>query len=248
MAARRPSHQSRRGDQREEAAGEQSGSWKGLALNNCLMTDLYHVRNEFQLYQLDEADVQPDPFHLFDRWLSEAVTSGEPEPTAMSVATVSDEGQPSSRIVLLKSFDTDGLTFFTNFRSRKGTELSANPKVSLLFFWPLTQRQVRVEGMARQVDPAESDRYFLSRPEGSRISSVASPQSQAVASRRELEQIYFDVANDRESWATRPTYWGGYSVSPFSIEFWQGRENRLHDRILYAREKEGSWKISRLAP
>ena len=212
------------------------------------MTDLYHLRNEFQLYRLDEADVQPDPFSLFDRWLSEAVASGEPEPTAMTVATVSAEGQPSSRIVLLKSFDNDGFTFFTNFMSRKGAELSVNPRVSLLFFWPLTQRQVRVEGEAKPVEASESDRYFLSRPEGSRISSVASPQSQVVASRRELEQMYFEVADNREAWAVRPAHWGGFIVSPAAIEFWQGRENRLHDRIHFSGENGQPWKITRLAP
>lgn len=212
------------------------------------MTNLYHIHNEFKLYCLDETGVLPDPYRLFDLWLAEAVASGEPEPTAMTVATVSSAGQPSARVVLLKSVGEDGFTFFTNYRSRKGNEIAANAKVSLVFFWPLTQRQVRVEGMAVVTEASESDAYFLSRPEGSRISATASPQSEVIASRRDLEQRYFDAAGDPASLTRRPQYWGGYRVIPFNIEFWQGRENRLHDRILFSLTDEGVWRINRLAP
>jgi len=212
------------------------------------MTNLYHIHNEFKLYCLDEAEVQPDPYRLFDMWLAEAVSSGEPEPTAMTVATVSPDGQPSARIVLLKSVGEEGFTFFTNYQSRKGNEIAVNAGVSLVFFWPLSQRQVRIEGKAVMTEVSESDAYFLSRPEGSRISAVASPQSEVIGSRRDLEQRYFDAAGDPASLTLRPPYWGGYRVIPFAIEFWQGRENRLHDRILFSLSDEGDWRINRLAP
>lgn len=212
------------------------------------MTNFYHVHNEFNLYCLDEADVQPDPYQLFDLWLAEAVSSGEPEPTAMTLTTVSSNGQPSARIVLLKSVGDDGFTFFTNYHSRKAREIAGNDSVSLVFFWPLTQRQVRIEGKAVMTEASESDAYFLSRPEGSRISAVASPQSEMIASRRDLEQRYFDAAGDPATLTRRPQFWGGYRVIPSAVEFWQGRENRLHDRILFTLSVEGSWQISRLAP
>lgn len=211
------------------------------------MSELYHLRREFELYRLDDDPVLQDPVQLFEVWLDEAVKSGEPEPNAMVLATVGSDGQPSSRIVLLKAVDEKGFTFFTNYESRKASEISNNSKVSLLFFWPFTQRQVRIEGVALKVPESLSDHYFLSRPEGSRISAVASPQSEIVTSRRELEQLYFDVHNQPELYGRRPQYWGGYVVKPVAVEFWQGRENRLHDRIRYTDPADG-WTINRLAP
>ncbi|MDD2962776.1 MAG: pyridoxamine 5'-phosphate oxidase [Bacteroidales bacterium] len=211
------------------------------------MSDLFHLRREFELHRLDDADTIPDPFDLFEIWFGEALRSGEPEANAMVLATVSDTGQPSSRIVLLKSFDEQGFVFFTNFESRKGNEIDFNNKVALLFFWPLTQRQIRVEGEAAKVPDLLSDRYFRSRPEGSRISAVASPQSRVIGSRRELEQRYFDTERNADLYAVRPENWGGYVVKASMLEFWQGRENRLHDRICYT-NNSGQWLVERLAP
>ena len=212
------------------------------------MANFHHLRNEFQLYQLDEATLVSNPLDLFEHWLEEAITSGEPEPTAMILATADLEGSPSARVVLLKEVSAEGFDFFTNYSSRKGIEIGASGKASLVFFWPLTQRQVRVEGEVARVSAEKSDQYFMERPEGSRISAVASPQSREISSRHDLEMMYFDAASHPDNLSRRPDYWGGYMVKPKRIEFWQGRENRLHDRIVFTAGGVEEWSISRLAP
>ena len=205
-------------------------------------------RKDYKLKALDESQVCQDPMAQFDEWLNEAIGSKVNEPTAMVLATVSQEGFPSSRVVLLKAFSTAGFGFFTNYSGRKGQEIGSNPKVALLFHWPELERQVRIEGSAKRSSTQISDDYFKSRPYESRLSAVISEQSQEVPNRGYLEQLWALQQNETvDSDLVRPDYWGGYIVEPHRIEFWQGRSNRLHDRILFTREI-GGWKISRLAP
>lgn len=206
------------------------------------------IRIEYMLRKLDESDVQADPVMQFAQWLQQAIEAGALEPTAMALATSSPDGRPSVRIVLLKKFDTRGFTFFTNYQSRKGRQISENPFAALVFFWPELERQVRIEGNVEKVPEAESDEYFLSRPEGSRLGAWTSPQSSVIKDRAFLEEklLHFQ-AHFSGSQIPRPEYWGGFILKPSLIEFWQGRQNRLHDRIQYRRTEEG-WKIERLAP
>jgi pyridoxamine 5'-phosphate oxidase len=206
------------------------------------------LRKDYRLASLDEHDVSPDPFVQFEHWWKEAITSEVDEANAMTLATSTPDGYPSARIVLLKSFDADGFVFFTNYESRKGQEMAANPQVSLLFFWRELERQVRIDGIVSKVPAAISDEYYNSRPPGSRLSAIVSPQSRVVPHRSFLEEqvkIMTEkyVLTDPE----RPEYWGGYVVKPVKMEFWQGRSSRLHDRLLYTQEGN-SWKIDRLAP
>jgi pyridoxamine 5'-phosphate oxidase len=199
--------------------------------------------------ELREDLVPADPLPLFLSWL-EAARAADPniDPTAMTLATASPEGRPSARLVLLKGADADGFRFFTNYSSRKGLELARNPHAALTFFWPRMERQVRVEGTVVRLDEAESDAYFESRPAGSRWSAAASPQSQVVPDRATLEQLVRELQTERNGDPpARPAGWGGYRVIPDSIEFWQGRADRLHDRLRYTREA-GSWSFERLAP
>lgn len=203
---------------------------------------------EYNLGKLDISDLPPDPFQLFRSWLDAALKSEEPEPTAMVVSTIDQAGFPQSRVVLLKSADHAGFTFFTNYQSNKGLEIEANHKTALLFFWPQLQRQVRITGIAQRVDRSETEHYFRSRPEGSRIGAWASDQSREIPSREYLEEKY---AQYSELYSNRPIptppHWGGYRVTPVRYEFWQGRESRLHDRFTY--QQEGViWKIIRLSP
>jgi pyridoxamine 5'-phosphate oxidase len=208
------------------------------------------LRREYHHAALTENDVDPDPLRQFDRWLKEAIAAQLPEPTAMTLATVDDDGKPAARIVLLKGFDTSGFVFFTNYESRKGAELARRPEAALLFHWVELERQVRVEGSVTRVTAEESDRYFASRPRGARLGAWASPQSRVIAGRDWLEGALSSV-RDRFAAAgenvPRPPHWGGYRVAPQAIEFWQGRESRLHDRLRYRRE-ESHWRIERLAP
>ncbi len=209
--------------------------------------NLFGIRREYRLHALDES-VATDPFQLFGVWLEEAINGKVNEPTAMTLATASPEGFPSARIVLLKSFSPNGFLFFTNYQSRKGRELEANPKASLLFFWPELERQIRVEGIVSRTSIAVSDQYFMSRPFESRISAAVSPQSEPVPNRSALEELWLQKASKTsEKELVRPQYWGGYSLVPQQIEFWQGRPNRFHDRILFCKDNQ-EWKISRLAP
>jgi pyridoxamine 5'-phosphate oxidase len=207
------------------------------------------IRRDYMRESLSESDVSPNPFRQFDRWWDEAIRAEIDEVNAMTLSTVSVSGRPSSRIVLLKGYDDDGFVFFTNYRSRKGREIADNPHVSLLFFWKELERQVRVEGLCVPVSEAESDSYFFSRPEGSRVGAWASPQSERIASREVLDDNLSMLSEKfRDTTMPRPAHWGGYRVSPATLEFWQGRPNRLHDRMLYDKSEGGEWSIHRLAP
>lgn len=213
------------------------------------MNTVADIRKDYKLQSLNEQDSLPDPFKQFDKWWKEALHSGIDEVNAMTLATASGDGMPDARIVLLKGFDDRGYTFFTNYESSKGRQLLENPRASLVFFWKELERQVRISGLVVQVSAKESDEYFNSRPEGSRIGAWSSPQSEVIESREWLEE------NERKRLSEfsgrtidRPSHWGGYRVKPTLVEFWQGRPNRLHDRLLYRLEKDGNWTIERLAP
>lgn len=197
---------------------------------------------------LNEANVEQDAIAQFARWYDEACAVERPLPHAMALATATRGGNPSLRMVLLKSFDARGFVFFTNYRSRKGGELAKNPRASLLFYWGTLERQVRIEGTITKVSRRESDEYFRTRPRGSQLSAWASPQSEVVADRGFIELRYAAAAEKYPVEVARPPYWGGYRLAPTVIEFWQGREDRLHDRLRYRRTRDGRWRIERLAP
>ena len=192
---------------------------------------------------LAEADALADPFAQFERWFQEAIAAKLPLANAMTLATVTETGAPDARIVLLKGVDGGGFVFYTNYESRKGRQLAARPEGCLVFLWSPLERQVRIEGWIEKVSAQESDDYFRTRPLGARKSATVSPQSSVVPNREFLESKVKTVDDD----PARPAHWGGYRLKPSSIEFWQGRENRLHDRLLY-RAHKGAWKIERLAP
>jgi pyridoxamine 5'-phosphate oxidase len=207
------------------------------------------IRKDYQMQSLLETDVAANPFEQFNRWWQQAITSELTEVNAMTLATASATGMPSARIVLLKSASADGFVFFTNYNSHKGKELEENPFACLVFFWKELERQIRITGNIEKVTAAESDEYFNSRPVGSRIGAWASPQSSVIPSRETIEMNmvkYEEEFAERE--ITRPLHWGGYIVKPIVIEFWQGRPNRLHDRIQYSKQHDGSWIFERLAP
>jgi pyridoxamine 5'-phosphate oxidase len=211
--------------------------------------ELAALREEYARVGLRETDLPTDPFILFERWLADAVASGMHEPTAMAVSTVGRAGAPTSRLVLLKSADKQGLVFFTNYRSRKARDLAADPRCAAVFPWHTILRQVRVEGSAERVSPGESDAYFATRPRGSQLAAWASPQSEEVPDREYLDREY-EKAERRWPDLTiipRPDHWGGIRIVPTTIEFWQGRPARMHDRIYYSRVGQ-SWKFGRLAP
>ena len=207
------------------------------------------IRKDYKLQTLSEKDVLPDPFGQFDKWWGEALRADIDEANAMTLATASADGMPDARIVLLKGFDERGFTFFTNYNSSKGLELLENPRASLVFFWKELERQVRISGLVSLVSGKESDDYFNSRPEGSRIGAWASPQSEVIESREWLEENEKKL-HEQFSGApvNRPLHWGGYRVKPTRVEFWQGRPSRLHDRILFSLRENGHWAIERLAP
>ncbi|GHE31006.1 pyridoxamine 5'-phosphate oxidase [Sphingobacterium griseoflavum] len=207
------------------------------------------IRADYSKFSLDERDVLPHPIAQFRKWFDEAVHAEVLEPNAMVLSTLSEDGYPSSRVVLLKDIKPSGFSFFTNYHSKKGESMAAHKQVSLLFFWPELQRQVRIEGQAEQLPSDDSDEYFASRPRGSRVGAVASPQSQIIADRSALEARVAEVEATyvgQES-IPRPAYWGGYQVVPLFMEFWQGRSSRLHDRIVYLFQ-DGAWVRQRLAP
>ena len=206
------------------------------------------IRKDYQLQSLSESDVKQDPIEQFGKWWDEAIASSIDEVNAMTLSTVTAEGKPSARIVLLKGFDERGFVFFTNYESNKGAQLTANPFASLVFFWKELERQVRIEGICEKVSEQESDDYFHSRPIGSQLGACASPQSRVIESRRVIENNLEKLQDQyRDTEIPRPAHWGGYRVVPQAIEFWQGRSSRLHDRIKYTKENQ-SWKIVRLAP
>lgn len=205
-------------------------------------------RREYAAAPLDATDLDPDPIRQLERWLDHAVHAEVPEPTAMAVATCGAGGQPSVRTVLLKGLDAGGLVFYTNYESRKATDLAQTPRAGLLFYWPELHRQVAVDGTVARVSAEESDRYFATRPRGSQLGAWASDQSRVLESRERLEQRFAAAAAEFADRAVpRPSHWGGYRVTPLTFEFWQGRPNRLHDRFRYARRDDG-WQIERLAP
>ncbi len=208
---------------------------------------LADIRKDYKLASLDESDVLPSPFAQFDRWFADALKAEVQEPNAMTLATCDAQHRPSARIVLIKGIDERGLVFYTNYQSHKGQDLAANNRAALLFFWPELERQIRVEGRVETVSAADSDTYYQSRPLQSRIGVWASPQSQLLPSRTVLEARVAAFTAEHGDNPPRPAHWGGYRVVPNFFEFWQGRRDRLHDRIAY-RQAEGGWKIDRLAP
>ena len=213
------------------------------------MTTLADMRRDYASRALTEHDAHADPLQQFTTWFDEALQAQLIDANAMTLATASPTGEPAARIVLLKAADATGFVFYTNYESAKGRDLAANPRASLLFFWSELERQVRITGAVTKTSAEESDTYFHSRPVESQIGASSSPQSRPVADRAELETRYAEVAAKfTDANVPRPSSWGGYRVIPERIEFWQGRKSRLHDRLLYTRQPDGSWSRSRLAP
>lgn len=206
------------------------------------------MRTDYLHSSLSEADVLADPVAQFQKWFEEALKAQVGEPNAMTLSTVSPQGKPSSRIVLIKQFDARGFTWYTNYNSEKGQQLEKNPQASLLFFWRELERQVRIEGRVVKTSAAESDEYFNVRPLLSRLSAIASQQSAPIASRAELEANFDAVAAVAGDTPARPAHWGGYRLQPERIEFWQGRRSRFHDRIVFTRGADGAWSMERLQP
>jgi pyridoxamine 5'-phosphate oxidase len=213
------------------------------------MQNIADLRKEYSRATLDISNVLTDPVKQFEKWFDEAVQAGVTEPNAMHLATVNEQGKPSSRIVLLKGIEEGRFIFYTNYQSKKGKELETNPACALTFFWPDIERQVRIEGIAGRVDQTTSDQYFQSRPRGSQIGAWASPQSSVIQDRIILEERASQIEKKFENNKVlpRPHQWGGYQVEPLLVEFWQGRASRLHDRIQFVKA-DGLWKLHRLAP
>ncbi|HTE25435.1 pyridoxamine 5'-phosphate oxidase [Flavitalea sp.] len=212
------------------------------------MTSIADIRKDYKLQSLNEEDTG-SPFELFEKWWKEALAAQIEEVNAMTLATASADAVPSARIVLLKGYDQKGFVFFTNYNSFKGQQLEENPRASLVFFWKELERQVRITGVVAKISDEESDQYYFSRPEGSRLGAWASPQSQVIENRQWLEN---NEKQFRDKFAgqpvPRPPHWGGYRVKPVSFEFWQGRASRLHDRLQFGLLSDGVWQLERLAP
>ena len=207
------------------------------------------IRKNYSHKNLLENEAEPDPISQFSKWWDEALTAKIDEVNAMTLATSSIDAVPSARIVLLKEFSEKGFVFFTNYLSYKGQQLADNPKACLVFFWKELERQIRITGLVMKINAANSDEYFQSRPKESQLGAIVSPQSQVIESREWLDQQFTDLQNKlKEERIQRPLHWGGYIVRPVVIEFWQGRPGRLHDRLQYSLEDDGTWKIERLAP
>lgn len=215
-----------------------------------MISDIQKLRRDYTRASLDERDVAADPLEQFQKWFEEALNSNVLEPNAMTLATSDAAGIPSARIVLLKGLADGQFVFFTNYRSRKGEELAQNPRACLLFFWKELERQVKIVGAASKISEQASTEYFQSRPKASQIGAWVSPQSQTIENRQWLEQKYAEIAAKYEQAEIlpRPPQWGGFSVKPERVEFWQGRPSRLHDRLLYSLNAENIWQIERLAP
>jgi len=206
------------------------------------------IRHDFAKQTLDETDVNANPILQFEKWFEEAVGAQVIDPNAMTVCTATIEGKPSARIVLLRSINENGFIFYTNYTSRKGSEIEMNPNCAMVFFWPELERQIRIEGVLQKQTAEESNIYFNSRPHESKIGAWVSEQSKVISSREVLNKEYEKISEKYPNEnVPRPPHWGGYLLKPISIEFWQGRPNRLHDRILYSL-KNNSWKIERLSP
>jgi pyridoxamine 5'-phosphate oxidase len=211
--------------------------------------NISEIRKEYTFKDLDITHVDASPLVQFSNWLTEAINAQVNEPTAMHLSTVDTDGRPSGRIVLLKGIENEKFVFYTNYLSRKGTQLAANTYACITFFWPELERQVRIEGRVKKVDSATSDAYFLSRPRGSRIGAIASPQSQQIEDRTVIEKRVDELLQEFDGKeVTRPEHWGGYMLEADYFEFWQGRASRLHDRVQYTAQADSSWKIGRLAP
>ena len=208
------------------------------------------LRKSYEKAELSESASHANPLQQFEQWLNEAISSQVPEPNAMTLATVGPQGRPSTRVVLLKGLDHRGLAWYTNYESRKGQDLAANPFAALQFFWPELERVVRVEGEVSQLTAAESDAYYRTRPLGSRIGAWASPQSQVIPSRSFLEETWAEEQSRQGEDPVRPAQWGGYRLRPVYWEFWQGRASRLHDRLVFERNEDApsGWQLKRLAP
>ena len=211
--------------------------------------DLTQLRREYTKIKLSKKSVNLDPIEQFNIWLDEALQSNCLDPTAMTISTVSEKNTPSSRIVLLKGVEDRQFVFFTNYTSRKGIHLSKIPNISALFFWSELERQVIIEGVVQKSTPEQSNSYFKTRPWKSRIGAIISPQSQPIESRNVIKKAFIlEAAKHIGDFIPRPDHWGGYMITPTRIEFWQGRPNRLHDRVLFAKNDDSTWEISRLAP
>ena len=212
--------------------------------------DLSDFRKSYDKKELLESHVSESPFLLFEQWFQEIqAASPEAENNAMTVSSIGSDGFPKSRIVLLKKFNDNGFVFYTNYNSEKGKAIASNPNICASFFWPALERQVIIKGKASKISAAESDNYFRSRPEGSRLGAIASNQSQVVPSRAVLDDRLEKLKKEYENKEiSRPDNWGGYILQPISIEFWQGRPNRMHDRLRYSENMENSWKLERLEP
>ena len=209
-----------------------------------------HARKDYERGTLDETTADHNPIRQFASWYDDAVQAGLPEPEAMTLSTATPDGHPSARIVLLRGFDEQGFCFFTNYKSRKGQELDANPQAALTFHWAALERQVRIEGRVAQTTEAESDAYFQSRPSSSRIGAWGSPQSEVIPDRETLENLVARFRDEHPDDAAipRPSHWGGFRVVPERIEFWQGRPSRLHDRLRFRSNPACGWIVERLAP
>jgi pyridoxamine 5'-phosphate oxidase len=211
--------------------------------------DISQLREYYKESHMKESEAAEDPIDQFNVWFNEAVESGLELPNAMALATVGRDSKPSVRMVLLKGFDKNGFVFFTNYQSRKGEELQHNPSAALVFWWGELERQIRIEGSVRKISGEESDRYFHTRPKGSQLGAWASPQSRIVENQQILQdsfERYKKRYDDRK--IPRPPHWGGFCLRPHLVEFWQGRPDRLHDRLQYTLETDGRWKLRRLAP
>ncbi|MEZ5038572.1 MAG: pyridoxamine 5'-phosphate oxidase [Saprospiraceae bacterium] len=215
-----------------------------------MLLDLKHLREEYSNSSLSLEEAAADPLQQFEQWMQEALHAQLPEPNAMTLATCTPDGKPSARVVLLKGVEEKGFTFFTNYNSKKGQELAANPQAALVFLWLELQRQIRIEGRVEKISHEASAAYFQSRPKGSQIGATASPQSDRIPNRTIIEERVkaLELAHATDDQLPCPMHWGGYLLKPERIEFWKGRSSRLHDRLEYLLQADGTWEIHRLAP